>query len=89
MIRTLRYGWVALAPALDGHTPPLRNPPPPLVKPEPRMPLSPIQWGKPDRALGHAVCQHVADATPPIVIEFNPVTHARLCRVLRSYRIPH
>lgn len=62
---------------------------------EPRKPtisrtpvqLQPIPWGKPDKALARALGQHVRDSTPAIVIPFNPRTHARVRRVLRSLGI--
>lgn len=56
------------------------------AKPVPRYPvqLTPVPFGRPDRALGHALCQHIVDATPAIVIPFNPVTHRRVRAVLRQ-----
>lgn len=49
--------------------------------------LPPIAWGTPDKALARALGQHVRDATPAIVIPFNPLNHARVRRVLRSLGI--
>jgi len=46
-----------------------------------------IPWGKPDPALARAVCQHIVEATPPTVIPANPITGAKLRRVLRAYHI--
>ena len=86
MIRALRYGWVALAPVTDSHRPPLRNPTEPPSK---SVRLTPIPWGKRDQALARAVCDHIADAMPPVVIRFNPITHRRVCAFLRSYGIAH
>lgn len=51
--------------------------------------LAPIAWGKRDPALARAVCEHIADAMPPVVIRFNPITHRRVCAFLRSYGIAH
>lgn len=44
--------------------------------------LQPIPWGKRDRNLAEAVCVHLAEATPPIVIPANPLKHARIRRCL-------
>ena len=49
--------------------------------------LQPIAWGKPDKTLARALGQHVRQATPAIVIPFNPLTHAKVRRVLRSLGI--
>ncbi len=49
--------------------------------------LTPIPWGKPDPLLGRGLCRHIVDVTPPVLIPFNPRTHAGLHRVLRSLRI--
>ncbi len=51
--------------------------------------LQPIQWGTRDRALGLGICQHIEDATPPVVVTFNPITHHRVRRVLRSLGVAH
>lgn len=74
-----------------GHRPPVRNPGPPVAA-RPSMSrhpiqLQPIAWGKPDKTLARALGQHVRDATPAIVIPFNPLNHARVRRVLRSLGI--
>jgi hypothetical protein len=55
----------------------------------PRVPvqLRPVPFGQPDPALARGLCQHLADATPPTVIRFNPLTNGRLRRVLRSFGI--
>lgn len=60
----------------------------PAVKPKP-IPAQPLQltkvpFGKPDRELARVLCWHIADATPAIVIPFNPFTHSRVRAVLRS-----
>ena len=72
-------GWKA------PHVPPVRNPPPP----RPGVQLTPIPWGKPDRALARAVCQHLVDANPRIAVDFNPFHHRRLIAFLRSHGIAH
>lgn len=51
--------------------------------------LKPIEWGSRDKALGRLICQHVEDATPPIEVRFNPLTHQRVRRVLRSIGVGH
>lgn len=86
MIRALRYGWIAPVPTPDGHKPPERNP---KALPSARLQLGTVAWGKRDPALARAVCEHIADAMPPVVIRFNPITHRRVCAFLRSYGIAH
>lgn len=51
--------------------------------------LTPIQWGTRDPVLARGICQHVEDATPPVVVTFNPFTHNRVRRVLRSIGVAH
>jgi hypothetical protein len=69
-----------------------------LLKPEVPAPvairhqpltLSPIRWGERDTALAQMVCRHIVDATPPIEIPANPITHARVRAYLRSHHIEH
>lgn len=49
--------------------------------------LQPIAWGKPDRELARGICRHLAEATPPIVIPANPITHAALRAFLHTHSI--
>ena len=71
-------------------TPPERNPSPTL-RPVPntmsRAPiqLRPIAWGQPDSALAAMVCQNLAETTPPIQVAPNPLTNARIRRLLRMH----
>lgn len=51
--------------------------------------LKPIEWGTRDPVLGRVVCQQVEDATPPVLVIFNPFTHNRVRRVLRSLGALH
>jgi len=62
-----------------------------VVKPVTRVPvqLKPIEWGKPDPQLAKALCWHISDAPPAIVIRFNPFTHRRIAAFLRSCGIVH
>lgn len=57
------------------------------------MQLTPIPWGKRDRALGKMVCQHMVDIGPVILIPFHPLKHSRLLQELghlgiRAYNPP-
>ncbi len=51
--------------------------------------LSPIPWGKPDPALGRALCRHIAEFTPPVLIPCNPFTESKTRRALRSLHVFH
>lgn len=68
--------------------PPIRNP---IASPEKSkgVQLKPIPWGKRDPDLGRLVCRHIEDANPPIFIRYNPITHSRLSRLLRSCGVHH
>lgn len=54
-----------------------------------RLVLTPIPWGKPDPKLAKSLCRLIVDATPAIVIPFNPLNHFRVRRALRSFGIHH
>lgn len=60
-----------------------KAPKPQRVPPVP-VALSPIPWGKPDHALGRAVCQHFADAMPPTLIRWRPSRERHVVRLLLS-----
>lgn len=79
--------------ALHSHIPPVRNPCPEAMQIEAvrkaPVSLTPIPWGKPDPVLGRAICAHIAEVTPPIVIPCNPITEAKTRRTLRSHAIAH
>lgn len=62
--------------------------PTPIAAADP-LKLRPIPWGERDTDLARGLCQHIAEATPPTVIPFNPLTDARVRRHLRSMRIYH
>lgn len=64
---------------------------PKSAEPVPHKPvaLAPIPWGKPDSALANAVCAHMVEATPPIVIPANPFTTAKVRAFLRSHHVSH
>lgn len=47
--------------------------------------LRPIAWGQPDSALAAMVCQNLAETTPPIQVAPNPLTNARIRRLLRMH----
>jgi hypothetical protein len=49
--------------------------------------LQPVQFGKRDSALARVVCNAIVEAAPVTVIRFNPLTHARMRRDLRSLGI--
>lgn len=51
--------------------------------------LAPVPWGTRDPALARMVCEHIVEATPPIVIPFNPRSHARVRGWLVTHRIHH
>lgn len=74
---------------LNSHTPPFRNPAAPESVPAKRVQLSPIPWGKRDPELGRALCRHIVDATPPIVIPVNFLTDFRVRSWLRTHGIHH
>jgi hypothetical protein len=52
-----------------------------------RLVLAPIAWGTRDRKLAKVVCAHVIDATPPMVVPFQPLTHRRTRAFLRSHGV--
>lgn len=68
--------------------PPQRNPAPVAMSVAP-LQLSPIPWGTPDLPLARSLCQNILDTTPPTVIPFDPRTHNRMRRDLRSHGIHH
>lgn len=47
--------------------------------------LRPIAWGQRDAVLAGMVCRHLVEATPPIQIAPNPLTNARIRRLLRMH----
>lgn len=49
--------------------------------------LQPVQFGKRDSDMARVVCQAIVDAAPVTLIRFNPLTHARMRRDLRSLGI--
>ena len=63
----------------------MRNTAPPLptrIEPQ-RVRLTPIPWGRPDRALARGVCEHMRRATPPLELPFNPRTDRKVRETLR------
>lgn len=65
---------------------------PPLVAESVRhnpLVLSPVAWGKSDGVLAKMVCQSIVNATPPITLLFNPLTHNRLREWLKARGIEH
>lgn len=65
--------------------------PEPVSEPVRHKPLAlaPVAWGKPDAALGKMACQSIVNATPPIVLHFNPLTHNRIRGWLKAREIHH
>ena len=51
--------------------------------------LAPIPWGKRDRTLAKGICGHIEDATPSIVLRFNPFNHKRVRSFLQSHGITY
>lgn len=54
----------------------------------PKVPvvLTPIPWGKPDRALGFAVIQHMTEVTPGTVIPWT-IAAPKLRATLRTLKV--
>lgn len=77
-----------LAPRAE-QTPAIRPAPPVQVMARAPLQLRPIPWGTRDRELARGVCRLVLEHTPPTVIPFDPRTHARMRKDLRSLGIHH
>lgn len=77
-LRLATTAKVAAAPAL----------PKPILSREP-LRLTPIPWGTRDPALARGICRHILDVMPPMKIAFDPRTHSRMRRDLRSHGIHH
>lgn len=54
-----------------------------------RLVLSPIAWGTKDIELAKFACRAIVEATPAIVIRFNPFTQRRVRSFLTALRIHH
>ena len=71
----------------------LRNTPAPAapVSDVRRVPLqlTPIPWGQPDPVLGRAICRHIAEVTPPVLIPCNPITEAKTRRLLHAHNVSY
>lgn len=69
-------------------TPPERNPSlyaVPATMSRAPMQLKPIAWGTPDSTLARMVCENLVETTPPIEVAPNPLTNARIRRLLRMH----
>lgn len=70
---------------------PERNPTPALRAVPATISRAPLvltngpEFGKPDRLLARMVCQNLAETTPPIQVAPNPLTNARIRRLLRMH----
>ena len=49
------------------------------------LPLKPIPWGKPDKALASGVLHSVAATTPRHALPFNPIFNRKLRAFLNRY----
>lgn len=81
----------ALARRQLGHVaPPVRNPSP--ERERATMSRHPMKctgqpaWGTRDSVLARMVFLNIVDSTPPIQIDPNPLTNARIRRLLRMHR---